>query len=197
MRTSQGQDGLVVTNAVAVNTPGDLVVWWRDESNSTDVPRSHSIGWSTSNAASHGHIIIASEHLRLSRNQVETQLRAELGDHDFCPAHECWTDLEPAARIVANGHSLHTTDLRHHYGPDADAGVAAELRGRGIAARIVLDHHLTPDEQREHLTWAEQQLNVFRALDPAGLTAHGWSCATSSRWQIIHHNRATADGAAK
>src|SRR4051812_6245027 len=170
----------------------DVLGWWRDEAHSTDVPRRHAIGWSTTDASRHGHCIIDSEHLRLSPEQIENHLTSDLGaevaDRPLQPAYTCWDDVDPAVRIIAGGHQLLRFDLQRHYGQNCLAGVTGELRGQGIAARIVLDSTLTKPEEYESLVWAEQRLNTFRALDSRALQDRGWTQTTPGRWQILKYH---------
>lgn len=171
------------------------VVWWRNESRSTDIPRRHAVGWSTLDASHQGLCLIDSEHLRLSREQVETHLAAQLpvglwngfALGRLTPAYEGWSGLDPAVRIIADGHQVASLDLQQHYGQGCRAGVAAELRGQGFDARVVYDGTLAQRERSECLSWAERQLSAFRALDPAHLRERGWTQTAPSRWQTFSY----------
>ena len=166
-------------------------MWWRDEVSSTEARRGHVVGWSTTDGSKSGRCTIDSDHLRLSRQQIEThlstRLEAEVADRPLQPAYERWDDLNPAVRIMAGGHQLVAFDLQRHYGPECVAGVSAELRGQGIAARVVLACSLLRDEKEENLVWAEHQLSMFRTMHPQHLREHQWTEITPSRWQIFRY----------
>ena len=178
------------------------LVWWRIPALSTEVPRRHGVGWAASNGSRNGTQLIESEHLRLSRQQVETRLLAHLADdhsdleHDdpdqpdpalrLQPVHERWEDVDPRVRLLADGHRVVRLDLADHFGHDVLAGLAVEIRGRGIAARVAVGTLLDQDQTRASLAWAENQLASFTdELDETQLLAMGWSNPAPSRWQRL------------
>lgn len=163
---------------------GPQVLWWRDAAGDVDVPRGHGVGWATRDGSEHGRVTLASEHLRLDADQVSTLLARELGSGGFQQLAHAKDSVSPAVRLYAAGHVLVELDLADHFGPECVVGVAVELRGHGIAARVAHRPGLTQTERDAALSWAEAQIQSFLVLSQeSALDANGWTQISPSRWQ--------------
>lgn len=160
------------------------VLWWRDAARDVDVPRGHGVGWATRDGSEHGRLTLASEHLRLDADQITTLLASTLGSGSFQQLAHAKDSVSPAVRLYAAGHVLVELDLTDHFGPDCVVGVAVELRGQGIAARVAVQPGLTQAERDAALAWAVAQVNDFLAASQeSSLDTHGWTQMAPSRWQ--------------
>lgn len=168
------------------------VFWWRDATGDLEVPRGHGVGWATQDGAQHGRMTLISDHLRLDASQITTRLADELGATDFQQLDLARTSVPPAVRLYAAGHVVAELDLVGHFGVDFVVGVAVELRGRGIAARIAHQAGLSQAERDAALRWAEVHVDDFlRASRESALEATGWTQMAPSRWQISAFRDAT------
>lgn len=161
------------------------VFWWRDATGDVEVPRGHGVGWATRDGAQHGRLTLVSDHLRLDASQITTRLANELGGANFGQLDHERESVSPAVRLYAAGHVVAELDLVGHFGVDCVVGVAVELRGRGIAARIAHQRGLSQTERDTALRWAEVHVDDFlRASRESALEATGWTQMAPSRWQI-------------
>lgn len=161
------------------------VLWWRDGTGDVEVPRGHGVGWATEDGAQHGRLTLVSDHLRLDASQIMTRLADELGAADLEQLDHVSESVSPAVRLYAAGHVVAELDLADLFGKDCAVGVAVELRGRGVAARIAHQPGLSQAERDAALLWAEAKIDEFgRASRESALEAMGWTQMAPSRWQI-------------
>lgn len=166
------------------------VVWWRQTVTALEVPRSHRIGWSVLGDGRRGVLTVMSPHLRLDRGLIERELSAaltsELGTAvRVMPVAECVDQLDPATRLAVAGHTLFEADLASTFGLDVIAGVTAELLGKGVSARVVVEATLSVPIRAAVLEWAEAAIDQFVQCNGDELLTAGWQQLTSTRWQLL------------
>ena len=166
------------------------VVWWRDLSPARQVQRSHRVGWSVLGDGRQGVMPLVSSHLRLDRATIERGLcevlKAEFGvEVRVMPASDCVDQLDPATRLAVAGHTMSDADLASTFGLDIIGGVTAELLGRGLAARVVVEATLSAPIRHAVLNWAEAAIDQFVHCDSDELRDNGWQQLTPTRWQLL------------
>ena len=140
------------------------VLWWRDAGSDVEVPRGHGIGWASADGSHHGRVTLTSEYLRLDSAQIEVLLASRLGESQYEQLSEATPDVAPGVLLYAAGHTLAELDLADHFGADCVVGIAVELRGRGIAARVAVQSHLAHAPRDAALSWALTQIEDFLPL---------------------------------
>lgn len=177
-----------ISTDCGASSPADEppVLWWRDTAGDVDVPRGHGVGWAARDGSKHGRLTLASEHVRLDVDQIAALLTDEVGTGDFQQLARATGSVSPAVLLYSAGHVVVELDLADHFGPDCVVGVAVELRGHGIAARVAVRPGLAQPERDAALAWAVARVDGFlTASRESSLDAHGWTQTTASRWQII------------
>lgn len=163
-----------------------LVVWWRDATASTEVPKAYGVGWARADGTNAGTLALASPHSWLSAATIQDELAEVLrsrleGPVELRPAQ----DDEPNAvvRLVRAGHQVVDVDLWSLYGLEVVGGVTAELRG--LQATLAVEQHLSAAVRLSVAEWAEQALDSFRRASEASLIEDGWHQVSAGRWQLL------------
>lgn len=178
---------------------GVRVYWWRDQRLDTEVPRSHGIGWASSDGRRYGALALRSDSRVLTDEQLEPLAAAELADQPglgldvrLSSVRRRWTQAGAAVRILAEGGQIVDADLRAHYGTTTLFGVTCDLHpgAHGAATPwVVVDSAVSTSQRAGLLERAEATIREFCTSSEAGLIEHGWSLS-SGRWQLLVHDDA-------
>lgn len=133
---------------------------------------------------------VVSPHLRLGKDQIERELLAvlttELGHQvRVVPAADCPGELDPETRLAVAGHTVSDGDFASTFGLDVIGGVSAQLLGRGVSARVVVEATLSTPIRVAVLDWAETAIAQFVECSGEELLGSGWRQLTSTRWQLL------------
>lgn len=164
------------------------VVWWRDSTANTEVPKAYGLGWARADGTDAGTLALAGPHSWLSAASIQDELanvlRSRLeGPVELRPAQE--SEPNPVVRLARAGHRVVDVDLWSLYGLEVVGGVTAELRGRGLQATLVVEQHLSAPVRLSVAEWAEQALESFRTASEASLAEDGWHQVSAGRWQLL------------